>query len=180
MLNLSNRLTILRILMIPIIVILLGYDLKLSALGVFFLAGITDALDGFFARVRKEKTQLGTILDPLADKLLLTSTFITLAYLGMFPLWLVILVISRDLILILGSAVRYITTENLMVSPTILGKATTVAQLVAVVNALIRDISGYVIIPPWLACLLVALFTVSSGLHYIWIGAKSLNTHSSH
>lgn len=180
MLNLSNRLTILRILMIPVIVILLGYDFKISALGVFFLAGITDALDGFFARVRKEKTQLGTILDPLADKLLLTSTFITLAYLGMFPLWLVILVISRDLILILGSVVRYITTENLEVSPTILGKATTVAQLVAVVNALIRDISGYIITPPWLASLLVALFTVSSGLHYIWIGAKSLNTHSSH
>ena len=180
MLNLSNRLTILRILMIPLIVILLGYDLKISALGVFFLAGITDALDGFFARVRKEKTQLGTILDPLADKLLLTSTFITLAHLGMFPLWLVILVISRDLILILGSVVKYITTESLMVSPTILGKATTVAQLVAVVNALIRDISGSSTIPPGLASILVALFTISSGLHYIWAGAKSLNTHSSH
>jgi cardiolipin synthase len=177
-LNLSNRLTILRILMIPIIVIFLGYDLKKSALGLFFLAGITDALDGFFARVRKEKTQLGTILDPLADKLLLISTFITLTFLGMLPFWLVILVISRDLILILGSVVRYITTGNLMVSPTLLGKATTVLQLFAVVDALIRDISGHFFVPRFLSPLLVALFTVTSGLHYIWVGAKSLNTPS--
>lgn len=164
--------------MIPLIVTLLGYNLKKSALGVFFLAGITDALDGFFARVRREKTQLGTILDPLADKLLLISTFITLSFLGMLPLWLVILVISRDLILILGSVVKYITTGNLMVSPTLLGKATTVLQLFAVVDALIRDIFGHFFIPRFLSPLLVAFFTISSGLHYIWIGAKSLNTYS--
>lgn len=178
MLNLSNRLTILRILMIPLIVILLGYDLKKSALGVFFLAGITDALDGFFARIRKEKTQLGTILDPLADKLLLVSTFITLAFLEMLPLWLVILVISRDLILILGSVVKYLTTGSLIVSPTLLGKATTVIQLFAVVETLILDIFGRFFIPRYISLLLVALFTVTSGLHYIWIGAKSLNTYS--
>ena len=180
MLNLSNRLTILRILMIPLIVIFLNYDLEKWALGVFFLAGITDALDGFFARVRKEKTQLGTILDPLADKLLLVSTFVTLSFLGMLPLWLVILVISRDLILVLGSVVRYITTGNLTVSPTILGKMTTVLQLFAVFDALVRDIFGHFFIPRFLSPLLVAVFTISSGLHYIWTGAKSLNTQSVH
>lgn len=179
MLNLSNRLTILRILMIPLIVICFGYGLKKSALGLFFLAGITDALDGFFARVRKEKTPLGTILDPLADKLLLISTFITLSFLGILPFWLVIIVISRDLILILGSAVKYITTDSLMVSPTILGKGTTVIQLCTVVDALIRDINGHFFTPSLLFPILVAIFTISSGLHYLWIGAKSFNSHSS-
>ena len=180
MLNLSNRLTILRILMIPLIVILLWYDLDKAALGLFFLAGITDGLDGFFARIRREKTQLGTILDPLADKLLLVSTFIALSSKGMLPFWLVILVISRDLMLILGSVIIYIMTGYLKISPTILGKATTVLQLFAVVDALVRDIFGHFLGPPLLSPLLVAFFTITSGLHYIWIGAKSLNAHSSH
>ena len=180
MLNLSNRLTILRILMIPLIVIFLWYDLDKAALGLFFLAGITDGLDGFFARIRREKTQLGTILDPLADKLLLVSTFIALSSKGMLPFWLVILVISRDLMLILGSVIIYIMTGYLKISPTILGKATTVLQLFAVVDALVRDIFGHFFGPPLLSSLLVAFFTITSGLHYIWIGAKSLNTHSSH
>lgn len=179
MLNLSNRLTILRILMIPLIVIFLWYDLDKAALGLFFLAGITDGLDGFFARIRREKTQLGTILDPLADKLLLVSTFIALSSKGMLPFWLVILVISRDLILVLGSAVIYMMTGHLKVSPTFLGKATTVFQLFAVVEALVRDIFGHFPIPRLLSPLLVAFLTVTSGLHYVWIGTKSLNTHSS-
>ena len=179
MLNLSNRLTILRILMIPLIVIFLWYDLDKAALGLFFLAGITDGLDGFFARIRREKTQLGTILDPLADKLLLVSTFIALSSRGMLPFWLVILVISRDLMLVMGSAVVYMMTGHLKVSPTILGKATTLLQLFAVVEALVRDISGHFFIPRLLSPLLAALFTVTSGLHYVWIGAKSLNTPSS-
>jgi cardiolipin synthase len=178
-LNLSNRLTILRILMIPLLVILLGYQEKKSALAILLLAGVTDALDGFFARVWGQKTKLGTILDPLADKLLLTSTFVTLSFLGLLPLWLVILVISRDLILILGSIIRYIMSGSLIVSPTLLGKATTVVQLLAVVYALLRDIMGHFFLPAPLISLLVALFTITSGLHYIWIGAKSLNANSS-
>ena len=97
----------------------------------------------------------------------------------MLPFWLVILVISRDLILVMGSAVIYMMTGHLKVSPTILGKATTLLQLFAVVEALVRNISGHFFIPRLLSPLLVALFTVTSGLHYVWIGAKSLNTPSS-
>jgi cardiolipin synthase (CMP-forming) len=178
-LNLSNRITILRILMVPLIVIFLSYDFKRSALGLFFLAGVTDALDGFFARIRREKTQLGTILDPIADKALLVSTFVALSVRGLLPFWLVILVISRDLILVLGSVVIYMMTGHLKIAPTILGKLTTASQLIIVLDALMRNISGYFIIPRPFFPLLVAFFTVSSGLHYVWIGAKSLNTNSS-
>ena len=82
--------------------------------------------------------------------------------------------------LILGSVIIYIMTGYLRISPTILGKATTVLQLFAVVDALVRDIFGHFFVPPLLSPLLVAFFTITSGLHYIWIGAKSLNSHSSH
>src|SRR5580765_2214592 len=101
----ANQLTILRMVFIPIFVILLVYDYLGWAFAIYILAGVTDGLDGLMARWLKQKTSLGAYLDPIADKLLLTTSFVTLSIKGMglpnsIPLWLTIIVISRDVILV--------------------------------------------------------------------------------
>src|SRR5512142_1236537 len=107
MLTLANRLTILRILMVPAITVLLLYRQLVAGLALFVLAGITDGLDGFVARTRGQKSSLGMVLDPLADKLLLTSTLVVLTILKELPRWLTVIVVSRDVILIGGSCILY-------------------------------------------------------------------------
>ena len=107
--NVPNSLTILRILLITVYVGLLTYGQFDYALGVLFVAGLTDGLDGTIARVANQRTQLGAFLDPLADKLLLTTGFITLSVMHLIPLWVTILVVSRDIILMLGTVVAHFT-----------------------------------------------------------------------
>src|ERR671934_121529 len=97
--GLANRLTVLRILLIPVFVALLVYRKPRLALAVFALAALTDLLDGYVARRQGSQSRLGAFLDPLADKLLLTASFATLTYLRVLPAWIMIVVISRDLIL---------------------------------------------------------------------------------
>lgn len=106
--NVPNSLTMLRILLIPVYVGLLNYEQFDCALAVLFVAGLTDALDGIIARVADQRTRLGEVLDPLADKLMLTTGFITLSVMHSVPLWLTILVASRDLMLMLGAAVAHL------------------------------------------------------------------------
>ena len=98
MLNVPNVLTLLRIFAIPIFLILLGDDRYAEALGIFVAAGVTDALDGAIARMTHTKTELGSYLDPAADKLLLLSAFISLALVQQVPRWLTVLVITRDVV----------------------------------------------------------------------------------
>ncbi|MCX5833093.1 MAG: CDP-alcohol phosphatidyltransferase family protein, partial [Deltaproteobacteria bacterium] len=98
MVNIPNLLTLLRILLVPVFVILLIQGLFLKALLVFVVAGLTDAMDGFIARVLHQKTVLGLYLDPLADKALIITSFVTLSVMGLIPPWLAVLVISRDFI----------------------------------------------------------------------------------
>lgn len=178
MLNLPNRLTILRILMAPVITILLLYNFRGVALGMFVLAGLTDALDGFLARTRGEKTPLGRVLDPLADKLLLTSCFVTLTFVTRtLPRWLTVIVVSRDLILVGGALLLYIFTGKLGLSPSAVGKLTTGLQLATVLYALatLGD-AGW----PLLSLALVtatAASTVASGLDYIFRGARLFSDH---
>src|SRR5262249_32596998 len=107
--NIPNSLTILRILLIPVYIGLLVYAEYDYALLVLLLAGMTDALDGTIARVANQRTRLGAFLDPLADKLLLTSGFLTLSSIHLIPTWVTILVVSRDLMLLLGTAVAQFT-----------------------------------------------------------------------
>ncbi|MBI2902326.1 MAG: CDP-diacylglycerol--glycerol-3-phosphate 3-phosphatidyltransferase [Candidatus Methylomirabilis oxyfera] len=175
MLNLANGLTILRILMAPIISILLVYRFWKLALAIFLLAGITDALDGFFARSRAERTELGMILDPLADKLLLFGAFVTLVYLHQIPRWLFIIVVSRDLILIGGFLVLYIATGKSTVSVSQMGKLTTGLQLATVLGTMLAHVTGGV--APYLAPLIyiTAAVTIFSGLEYVLRGARSFS-----
>jgi cardiolipin synthase len=175
MLTLANRLTILRILMTPVIVVLLLYRQAGAALALFLLAGLTDGLDGFVARTRGQKTTLGMVLDPLADKLLLSSTVITLSVLRELPRWFAIILVSRDLILIGGSVILYMFLGRLASPPSRLGKATTGFQLATVLLALLDNFFPAiqpVIVP--LAAVTLAL-TVGSGLDYIYRGARLLN-----
>jgi len=137
-LNLPNLLTLLRIGAIPLFLILLTDERYTEALVVFVVAGVTDSLDGAIARLTNSHTALGAYIDPLADKLLLLSSFIILAFLGFVPHWLAILVISRDIIILLGFAVLYfITGHSITVRPTLVGKASTFFQLFTVTLTLI-------------------------------------------
>ena len=175
MLTLANRLTILRILMTPVITVLLLYRQTGAALALFLLAAITDGLDGLVARWQKQKTTLGMVLDPVADKLLLTSTVVTLTILKELPRWFTIIVVSRDVLLIGGSVILYMFIGKIGMPPSWLGKFTTGFQLVTVLCAMLDnffpDLKG-AILP--LAVVTLTL-TIASGLDYIYRGARLLN-----
>ena len=166
-LNIPNALTILRILLIPVIVGFLVYDHFDFALVALLIAALTDALDGSIARMANQKTEFGAYLDPLADKLLLVTTFLTFSLLDMVPAWSVIVVVSRDMILLTGTLLARLTDTEINVSPSLLGKATTVFQLVYIILVLV--FFSYQFDPASLTPLLYAMsiLTVASGLHYI-------------
>jgi cardiolipin synthase len=173
--NIPNSLTILRILLVPVFIGFMTYGSYGLALLVLLVAGLTDGIDGFIARRWNQQTQLGTLLDPLADKLLLTSGFITLSTLHLIPSWLVILVVSRDVILLLGTAVAHVTGTPIDVTPTILGKGTTTLQLSYVLLVILLTWLGLGL--SLLTPLLVATvgFTLASGLHYLYRGYRHSN-----
>src|SRR4030042_912450 len=134
--NIPNLLTLLRIILSPVIVILLIQGAFCKALIVFIVAGITDALDGFLARVLNQQTVLGAYLDPIADKGLLASSFITLSVLHIIPGWLTVIVISRDFIILLGISVLSIMSISVEIRPAFISKITTTLQLVTVLLSL--------------------------------------------
>ncbi len=173
--NLPNLLTILRILLIPILVNFLVYGYYAYGLLVFLLAGLTDSLDGIIARTSNQRTILGAYLDPMADKLLLNSCFVTLAALHLIPGWITIIVVSRDLILIVGTLILHLTQTRFDIAPTWLGKSTTVIQLIYIVMVLTwisfnKDMS---VLAPVLY--LTAIVTTLSGLHYILRSIRLVN-----
>ncbi len=133
LMNLPNYITLARVVLIPFFIDSMIYGYNRLALAIFAAACVTDALDGLIARVTNSITELGALLDPIADKLLILSSFVTLVLLGMLPVWLVIIVVSRDVILILGSLVIYFLRHDLKSRPSMIGKATTVLQLLVVV-----------------------------------------------
>ncbi|MDA8098605.1 MAG: CDP-alcohol phosphatidyltransferase family protein [Nitrospiraceae bacterium] len=170
--NLPNTITLIRVVLIPFFVDLMIYEYYRHALVVFLAACLTDALDGMIARLTNTKTELGAFLDPMADKLLIVSSFVTLAILAPFPVWLVITVVSRDVILTLGSMVIYFTGHDLKVKPSIIGKMTTFLQLLVVTLTLIHVAygisSGYLHAVYWAT----AGMTIASGVQYVLRGMK--------
>jgi len=141
-----------------------------SALLIFSLAGISDGLDGFIARYYNQRTTLGAYLDPIADKLLLASAFISMAILKIVPGWVAVIVISRDVLIIMGIAIFTITEKSYRVKPSIISKITTVSQITTIILTLINvstmALTTLMIILFWITS---ALTTVS-GLHYIYLG----------
>lgn len=179
--GLANKITIIRILLVPILLICLFYYkaeyefLRFAALGLFCICSLTDAIDGYIARRFYQKTKLGRILDPLADKLLILTAYMSLSTLENIPLaskippWLTIIVISRDVIILMGAAVIFMMNKEIEIKPSLLGKITTFVQMLTVITALLH--LGFISILWWLT----AFFTIASGLGYVWRGTKVLN-----
>ncbi|HVO66416.1 MAG TPA: CDP-alcohol phosphatidyltransferase family protein [Syntrophales bacterium] len=177
--NIPNFLTLLRILLVPVTVIFLMQGAFTKALIVLVVSGITDALDGFLARILNQQTVLGAYLDPIADKALLASCFVTLSIKGIIPGWFTVIVISRDLIILIGIAIMSIMSIPYKISPSFISKITTTLQLLVLAFFMIFRIWPGLINYMWLLIIqwLTVLFTVVSGLDYMLRGIR-LNTNS--
>ncbi len=168
--DIPNIITALRFLMVPPTLLLLLEERYLWALGLFAVAGLSDAVDGFLAKHYGWSSRLGAIMDPLADKLLLDSVFITLAWLGDLPIWLVAAIIARDLIIVSGAVAYHFLVGSYEMAPSIISKLTTFSQIVLVL-AVLAIYGGVITLPaPFLAGLelLVLALTVTSGASYVW------------
>ena len=177
--NIPNIVSIIRILITPFFVILLIKKMFFFALLVFALAGISDALDGLLARYFNQHTILGSYLDPLADKLLLTSAFVSLAILKIVPGWLTVIVITRDVLIFLGIAMIAIMGKKIAIQPSLVSKCTTVVQLLTIFLILLDNqfaIREWVIL--WPFYWVTAFLTITSGLDYIIKGLKMLQEFS--
>lgn len=128
-LTIANLITLLRIVLVPAIVWAILTNQTTLALLLFVVAGLSDAVDGTVARYFDQQSELGTILDPIADKLMLVSVFISLAYLEAIPLWLVILIVSRDILIIFGVFLAFFLSVPVKIKPLWISKANTVAQI---------------------------------------------------
>ncbi len=174
MLNIPNVISLGRILFVPLLIILLAYHQFKWAFAVFVLSGISDGLDGFLARVLNQKTKLGSYLDPIADKLLLASSFVTLAILGVIPFWITVVILSRDILIGCGFFAAYITDTEAEAAPSFLSKCNTTLQLGVIFFALLLTCinvhSEYLRILLDATILTVTLTTALSGLDYIYKG----------
>lgn len=177
--NLANKISIARIISIPFFIAAIVYSRMDIALFFFALAIISDGVDGFIARTQNQKTELGTILDPVADKLLLISAFICLSIVkntpsGLsLPPYVPIIVISRDAIIVLGSVMIHLITGDVKVTPSVFGKLTTFFQMMTITSILIQFKHSYIV---WN---LATLLTVISGIDYIIKGSRLLSENHS-
>ncbi len=176
--NIPNLLSIFRILCIPLLMILLSYDQYAGSLAVFACAAVSDGLDGFIARRFKQKTMVGAYLDPIADKLLLTSSFVVFAIMHLVPKWLAILVVSRDIIIAMGILTLQLVSMRVEIKPSIMSKCTTVFQLASIGMRLLFELPG---IPaggmPYLMYLywITGFLTVASGMQYVTRGLRIIS-----
>jgi len=168
--NAPNQLTLLRLLFIPFIVITILDEQFGWALGLFVLAGFSDFLDGMLARALKQKTALGMLLDPIADKLLLSTLFLVLSLAHKIPWKVTVLVFSRDLCIVATAAVVWATTSIRDFPPSFFGKANTTAQILAVFFVLLDEVapSPAVLLAKEVALWATMALTVLSGVHYIF------------
>ena len=181
-----NLLTVFRMVLIPVFVSLLFYQRFLLALAIFIVAGVTDGLDGLLARRFDQRSSLGTILDPIADKLMMVTSFVVLSMRSVFPqpvpshlpipFWVTIAVISRDVFILVGAAAINIVTGFRGFRPSMLGKINTTVQIVAIGTIMLAASvpygTGYYL-PTVYAT--VFTFAVLSGAHYVFFVSKLLN-----
>lgn len=173
--NLPNILTLIRVLLIPVFIILIINKLFYWALITFAIAGITDGIDGLIARVTHQRTELGAYLDPIADKILLSAAFITLAIIEILPSWLAVLVITRDVIILVGFLVMFLTDYHPKIQPSLVSKVTTVFQISTILLALVTMYNPAFEKLSTIAIYGATLFTILSGSHYIYVGTRILN-----
>jgi len=173
--NVPNILTVLRILIAPVFVILVLRDLHGLALLAFVLAGVSDGLDGLIARMFNQRSDLGAVLDPIADKLLLTAAYVSLGVLAHIPGWLAVVVISRDILIVTGIAVLSFCRIDFEIRPSRISKWTTAAQILTIGVALLNfqlPVARFL----HALCWATALMTVLSGLHYTYLGLGILQS----
>ena len=175
----ANQLTLFRIMLVPGIVILVLYGFNGWALITFAVAGVTDVLDGLIARRAGQRTNLGALLDPMADKLLVVSTFVVLTMpLGLpnqLPLWFTVLVISRDVVIVLTVAIVNLAIERRVFYPSILGKVATGLYLITGAVTLFFNYLGRTSPLVDVAIYAALVVTLVSGLHYIVHASRTVN-----
>jgi cardiolipin synthase (CMP-forming) len=173
-LTIPNLITLTRIILTPLFIIFLIQGRYRQALIVFCLAGLSDLADGLIARWWQQKSRLGSYLDPLADKLLMSTSFVTLSIFRVIPSWLTVMVISRDIILGLGVLILLLADYPLVIKPSLAGKSTTTVQLLTVGLVLLARAKFWHLPPGILTAFfyITAGLTAFSGIHYIYGGLK--------
>ncbi len=171
--NLANKITLLRIFLVPIFMFFLltnfsfgGYAAYIAAI-IFIVAAATDGLDGYIARKRKQVTNFGKIIDPLADKLLVTAALISLVELNKLSSWIVMIIISRDFIV---TSLRIVAiSEGINIAASIWGKVKTISQIIAIASLLLNNYPFVIIGFPFdkIAILIAVILTIYSGLDYL-------------
>jgi cardiolipin synthase len=167
--HLPNLISVLRILMVPPVAWLIVEQHYAAALGLFVIAGVSDGVDGYLAKHFGWVSRLGSILDPLADKLLLSVSFVTLALMGQLPLWLALLVLGRDLVIVIGGVIYHHLVGRFSLQPTLVSKFNTLLQIVLV--ALVLADLAWLRLPSWVIDIPIALLVLSvlaSGADYVW------------
>ncbi|MBT9333326.1 CDP-alcohol phosphatidyltransferase family protein [Paracidobacterium acidisoli] len=173
-----NQLTFLRLCIVPFLVLAILDGHFRTAFGLFILAGITDGLDGLLARVLKQRTILGQYLDPVADKLLLSTLFLVLHHEALISRRVTVLVFARDLGILIVAAILYAGMGMRNFRPSIIGKANTLAQIIALLTVLLSQFYG----PEWVlfirhwSLMATVVLTVLSGFHYAWKVARQLGS----
>ncbi|HUB30581.1 MAG TPA: CDP-alcohol phosphatidyltransferase family protein [Terracidiphilus sp.] len=168
-----NLLTLLRICLAPFLVAAILENRFEVGFILFLAAGLTDALDGVLARLLKQRTILGQYLDPVADKILLSTLFLVLMHEGLMPVRVTVLVFGRDVCILLVSAILYAAAGRREFTPSIFGKANTLAQVLAVAVVILNKLTqeAWVVDLRVFALWATMVLTVVSGLHYAWIAA---------
>lgn len=171
--QIPNILTIVRICLIVPFALFVYREDYVSSLVVFFIAGLSDGVDGFLARQFNWKSRFGAIADPLADKLLLMTAYIVLALTAQIPLWLTVVVIARDLVIVVGALVYHFAISHYDIKPSIYGKTCTLAQIVYALAVIIQLASFPM--PQWVienGMWVVLAITLVSGVHYLLTWSK--------
>ena len=181
----ANKITVVRILLIPVFVLLAVYyghsvtegdpqeGLRYAAIAVFLLAAVSDGLDGYVARKYNQRSKLGAILDPIADKGLLLAALLTLTFINwgyQFPLWFPVLVITRDVVIVAGSFGLHYLNGEVQVHPRWSGKIATVFQMIAISWVMLQ----LQVVAPSVPVLLAGIFTLISGVAYVMDGIRQL------
>lgn len=172
MLTLPNFLTLLRIIAVPVFLILVSYGMFGPALVLFLAAAVTDTVDGVLARLTDSKSDLGAALDPLADKLLVVSAFVSLTTLGVLPVWLFIIVVTRDAVILGGYLALYFVSTAPELKPSQISKVNTFFEMMTIGLALATQTRPDIAIGPFFVAAWYATGTTAamSGIHYVYMG----------
>jgi len=169
--NLPNVLSVLRLCLTAFFIVFVTYQRYTEALALFVAQAVSDLLDGFFARILHKKTDLGAWLDPIADKVMLVSSYLVLGFQEIVPYWVVAIVLLRDVVLAIGFLALHLFSYRVVPSPSLLGKATTVLQMVTVLYLLwsaTKEFQSYFFYA-------VAGLTLLSGFQYLLLGLTALS-----